>query len=347
VLAKNSNRMTFLRKLIGLFGTSVSQGSQPSSVSFGESLASQFVILTTTSGVYWFGMTPNHYLLRPLRFPWLVTVPLAHQFSSSVSPNICQAKLSETNISAQKSLYKATTMAPFSVLDQQYQTFSNDNFTCPLKYELDAMESEPTMRVTFRTDPTIMNPDAEYYTCHDILTKWFSSDELLQIKSRAKGFSTILRRSKRVEETCLTMAHRKTSLMLKSDYKALVKLSPSTPDQDLHQWCSHNDGRRGLERFSSRDYCCFRRKDVIATRTMVLEEQARQHCQGHFNEEMLANVSREASRRARSFALFFGEADSLEAREVGPAHRRAPPRKRSRTIEVSSAAAWYYKILLR
>ena len=244
-------------------------------------------------------------------------------------------------------------MAPL-VIEQHCNVFSNDNFTFPLKYELDAMEvstepAQPSRKVGFVEEPSILNPDTEYYSDEDIAIRWFSPMELIQIKKSAKDFSTLLRRSKRSEETCLTMAHRKTTLMLKSDFKALVKLSPTTPDKDLHSWCTNNDGRRGLERFSSRDYCCFRRKDVIATRTAVFEEQARQCAKGLRDDEIIAKAARETSRRARSFALFFGEADSLEARGEtantkklphDPPERRAPPRKRSRiSIEIRPAAA--------
>lgn len=237
---------------------------------------------------------------------------------------------------------------------QSCNVFSNRNFTYPLKYELDAMDVKdvqyvPIKRVSFLPKLHILNPEKEYYSDEDIVERWFSPVELQSIKRDAKDFSTILRRSTRSKETCLTMAHRKTTLMLKGDLKALVRLSPSTPDQDIVQWCSVDDGRRGLERFSSRDYCCFRRKDVGTTRTKVLAEQTSQREMGIVDDVAIARVARESSRRARSFALFFGEADLQSAKrsQMTPLkvsrdlpERRLPPRKRSRlNLDIAPAAA--------
>jgi hypothetical protein len=110
-------------------------------------------------------------------------------------------------------------------------------------------------RVRFNFEKRCLDPVSKYYDDNDIVAKWYTANDLLFIKENAKNQSATIRRSGPSEECRLTMAYRKTSLMLAGDFKELVKLPTSSPDQDLRQWCSWNDGRRGLERFSSREYC--------------------------------------------------------------------------------------------
>jgi hypothetical protein len=220
----------------------------------------------------------------------------------------------------------------------------------PMKVELDAAiwdaaraKNVPT--VQFRMDVEIVNPFTEYYTDDDIATKWFLPDELFDIKQRAKEESCEIRKATKGQETSLCVAHRKTSLMLKSDFKSLIKLSPTTPDEDLTEWCSADDGRRGLERFASRDYAALRRNDIFNTRTAVMEAYARQQSLFIKDPEAIAIIARDASRRARTFARFFAAADAGAAKtpdepirrlpprchsEVRTISRRAPPRKRSK-----------------
>lgn len=243
-------------------------------------------------------------------------------------------------------------MAPL-LIQSSYHDSSEDVFSLwPLKMELDATVATNQCRlpaIRFDDMDDIINPSPEYYNDDDIRIKWYTMDELQQIKQQAKDFSNSIRQTSSSEDTCLCTAHRKTSLMLKSDFKSLVKLSQTTPDQDLSEWCSYEDGRRGLERFSSRDYAAFRRSDINLTRTSVIEEFERQRSMLFFDEEAVANHAREASRRARTFARFFAEADAGASRktqqqylspirpipsrslsELRPVPRRLPPRKRSK-----------------
>ena len=244
-------------------------------------------------------------------------------------------------------------MAPL-LIQSSYHDSSEDVFSLwPLKMELDATVATSEFRappaIRFDNMDDIINPMPEYYSDDDIRIRWYTMDELQQIKQQAKEYSSTIRQSNSSQVSCLCSAHRKTSLMLKSDFKSLVKLSQTTPDQDLSEWCSFEDGRRGLERFSSRDYAAFRRSDINLTRTSVIEEFARQRTMLFFDYEAVANHARDASRRARTFARFFAEADagaskktqrddippvrttpSRSVSELRPASRRLPPRKRSK-----------------
>lgn len=243
-------------------------------------------------------------------------------------------------------------MAPL-LIQPSYHDSSEDVFSLwPLKLELDrtfAINEFRAPAIRFDDEDDIINPSPEYYSDDDISVKWYTMDELQQIKQQAKEYSNTIRQSSSSEDTCLCTAHRKTSLMLKSDFKSLVKLSQTTPDQDLSEWCSYDDGRRGLERFSSRDYAAFRRSDINMTRTAVIEEFTRQQTMVFFDDEAVANIARDASRRARTFARFFAAADAGASRQsqhndVPPVRptparsvsdrravpRRLPPRKRSK-----------------
>jgi hypothetical protein len=176
-----------------------------------------------------------------------------------------------------------------------------------------------------------LDPADKFYDNADIDAKWFTADDLHLIKENAKSQSATIRRSGPPESCVLTMAYRKTSLMLAGDFKELVKLPTTSPDHDLRQWCASNDGRRGLERFSSREYCNTRRADILRTREAVLAAQDRQTESGQKDDEIIAKASREATRRARTFALFMGEADSKQqTRPLENGSRVAPSRKRSK-----------------
>jgi hypothetical protein len=217
-----------------------------------------------------------------------------------------------------------------------HHAFCNERFAGPLKLELETLETvrleQPKRRVRFDRDKKVINPEGGYYTDEDVRIKWWGFEELDDIKRGAKETSLVLRKTLAGRECSLTMAHRKTSLILASDFKALIRLSPSTPDKDLQGWCSFNDGRRGLERFSSKDYSCLRRQDITNTRESVMDEQLRQKETMKYDPVAIARVARETSRRARTFALFFGEADAKERLAIREPtfERRAPPRKRSK-----------------
>lgn len=225
-------------------------------------------------------------------------------------------------------------MAPLIERPQHDHAFSTSRFSLPMREELPEATTTPRKkRVQFVQQKTIINTDQEFYDATDIEIKWWTSGELIAIRSSVKETVVALRGGKERTDSCLAMAHHKTTLMLSSDFKALMKLSPTTPEQDLYRWSSHADGRRGLERFVSRDYCCFRRRDIASTRSGVFKEQIRQKQLGICEPELISKLAREASRRARSFSLFMGEADALAAgtAKKAPPTRRAPPRKRSKT----------------
>jgi hypothetical protein len=228
-------------------------------------------------------------------------------------------------------------MAPLLLdihVDLSDDVFSSEHFALPLKRELESAVRVPRRRgtaiVRFRdlSSPEVINPRPEYYDDSDVEIKWFVPQELQQIRHGAKVQSTELRRSDQNQDCYLCLAHRKTSLMLKSDFKNLIKLTPSTPDQDLTKWCAHDDGRRGLERFASRDYNVLRRNDITNTRSSVLNEQYIQREQGAACQEKIAKAAREASRRARTFARFIAVADANEAKRAAQQEqeRKAPPR---------------------
>ena len=229
-------------------------------------------------------------------------------------------------------------MAPLIVENPENDAFSASRFSLPMRSQLMEQEScQPKRRRKLKFGGhVVINRDPEYYDEDDVAIKWWTSEELQVIRQDAKAIAEDLRgKSASNPSSCyISLAHRKTSLMLASDFKSLMKLSRSTPDQDLHQWCSWNDGRRGLERFSSQNYWCFRRRDIASFRKGVIEEMMRQKEAGISDPEIIGKLAREASRRPRTFALFLGGADALEASciqdEPVPV-RRAPPRKRSKT----------------
>ena len=268
------------------------------------------------------GISPLLYEVRPFPFP-----PLGFHF--------------HPNFIGDTPLHRIHTpdpaMAPLLVTPEDScdgDGCFNEHFLRSLRIQPDPAGSpaKSRKRVRFSFERRCLEPAERFYTPQDIEAKWFTGDELVDIKERAKGQSAAIRRAGPPEACSLTMAYRKTSLMLAGDFQALVKLPTTSPDQDLRHWCAHNDGRRGLERFASREYCCLRRADITKTREVALAEQRRQRECGQFDEELLAKLSREASRRARTFALFVGEADSKQTRPLENA-RKAPPRKRSR-IEI-------------
>jgi hypothetical protein len=186
-------------------------------------------------------------------------------------------------------------------------------------------------RVRFSFEKRCLDPVDKFYDDADVEAKWFTANDLYLIKENAKHQSATIRRSGPPESCVLTMAYRKTSLMLAGDFKELVKLPTTSPDHDLREWCACNDGRRGLERFSSREYCNTRRGDIMRTREAVLAEQDRQAESDQKDDELIAKASREATRRARTFALFMGEADSKQqTRPLEFEHRVTPSRKRSK-----------------
>lgn len=230
--------------------------------------------------------------------------------------------------------------------------FAPERFSRPLKLELEATLREPLhcsssswqddacidfsrrkRRIRFDLSTSTINPDPEYYSEEEMTQKWFTALELRSFKVRAKELSNALRKSnKSQDQRTITIAHRKTTLMLKSDFKALTKLSLSTPDLDITRWCLFSDGRRGLERFASRDYAAIRQSDVRATRDAVLAEHARQILSDSYDDEAVAKAAREVSRRARTFSRFFGAADANVANREENTQRRNLARCHSEAV---------------
>lgn len=249
--------------------------------------------------------------------------------------------------------------------------FNAARFTIPLQMELDAAMASGTSfiqpkkkqpweshgrrrKIRFSPNLTIVNPSKEYFTDEDVKLKWLAASDLRQLKVGAKELSNRLRKSPRsLDQKTISIAHRKTTLMLKADFKALTKLSSSTPDEDLVRWCQSSDGRRGLERFSSRDYAAFRQIDIGKVRAAVRDECARQKESGIFDPEAIAAAAQQHSRRARTFARFLGAADASTAvhqrdsegrRALTRCHSEAAPpqrgnlsRKKSKTFHQADA----------
>lgn len=208
---------------------------------------------------------------------------------------------------------------------------------------LDPLRSKPALEMTFLPSSSCISApcsrrqvgfsgskiinegEAEAMSYDEMEARWWTQDDLEDIKQAAKALSLQLRRNAKDKGCYVESAHKKTSLMLANNFKELVKLSTSSPDQDLRHWCARNDGRRGLERFASKEYGRSRKDDVIYTRNTVFEEQSRQRENKNFDAELIAKVSKEKSRRARTFALFMGEAD---AQAVGGSVRGSAKRSK-------------------
>ena len=192
---------------------------------------------------------------------------------------------------------------------------------------------------------TIINQGSEETICDsEIQQRWWTPDDLDEIKRRAKEMSIRLRQQAKEKGCYIGMAHKKTSLMLTNNFPELVKLSPSSPDQDLRHWCARSDGRRGLERFASREYGICRKDDVLDARDAVFQEQERQRSSSEpsskvpLDPEAMAKVSKEKSRRSRTFSLFMGEADAQAAARMVAQEERCEQQKQPSSSKRSKAA---------
>jgi len=83
--------------------------------------------------------------------------------------------------------------------------------------------------------------------------------------------------------------------------------------QSLIQYCRTND-IRGLERWLCRTYAVSRAKGLSDSKHAVLLEQARQFLAHEQDEEAIARVAQEASRKGRAFAALLGQADAAAAK---------------------------------
>jgi len=144
--------------------------------------------------------------------------------------------------------------------------------------------------------------------------KWWTRNDLGMNKLLIRKIGYAIRKNRRKQKgICpLAMGHHKTKLVLKSDFRRLVKLPLTTPEKDLQRWCAHNDGRRGLERIASKEYNATQVKDHIDIQKMVFKEQKLQQKLNIYDPERIAAICKEISKRSRTFANYMGTADALE-----------------------------------
>ena len=201
-------------------------------------------------------------------------------------------------------------------------------------------------RVSFAGQKIINEGAYEVITEEEMEIRWWSQEDLDNIKKAAKEMSLKLRKLAKEKGCYVETAHKKTSLMLTNSFQELVKMSASSPDQDLRHWCVRSDGRRGLERFACREYGNTRKDDVISTRMAVFAEQDRQRKNNTYVPENIAKVSKAHSRRSRTFSLFMGEADAQSTRSVtrtsstkrvkGSHSSHQPKQKQQRRVQSTS-----------
>lgn len=193
--------------------------------------------------------------------------------------------------------------------------FKYDSFTDALKFEIDDISVPRCPEVRFQTDQkVIMNPEMEFFDEEDTRIRWYSNEDLNSFRRNAKVAAAALR--KESSQGCnVTLAHWKTALIVAAEFQTLVKLSKTSPDEDLFDWCFHNDGRRGLERLACKDYAVRRRLDMRFLLSSVMEEQHKQRAQNIRDPAAIALVSRFLSRRSRCFAAFMGGADAACVRQ--------------------------------
>ena len=168
--------------------------------------------------------------------------------------------------------------------------------------------------IRFDDSDAVIENNSEPLSKSTIESLWWTPEELLRMKKTAKDLSCVVRKIAEDRGCSVAKAFTKTSLMLSSDMKSLVQLTPTTPEQDLFRWCCKLDGRRGLERFASNEFARARRQELINYRAAVILEQERQRDLNESNADLIAKAAREESRRSRTFALYMGEADAMAAK---------------------------------
>jgi len=194
-----------------------------------------------------------------------------------------------------------------------------DHFAVPLHEELKDIARLPR-NVSFADNVEVFEFDDEN---DDDDNTWWTMTELNESRLQARSLAC-----SRAQDTThpshsrvllLELSYRKTTLILDSDFASLLKLSASTPDQDLRLWQKCN--LRGLERFVSAEYGLGRCKDVVRTRRAVFRVQSA-HAGAPDLAERIATRCREETRRARTFALFLGEADASRLDVIPTGGRR-------------------------
>lgn len=213
-------------------------------------------------------------------------------------------------------------------VDRRYQRRGATDFSFPAPTDSRWSNATSKRRVSFAGTKVINEGADEVITEEEMQIRWWSQDDLEMIKKCAKEMSLKLRKLAKERGCYVETAHKKTSLMLTNSFQELVKMTPSSPDQDLRHWCARSDGRRGLERFACRDFGNSRKEDVLGTRKAVFDEQDRQRRKQTYNPDNIAKVCKAHSRRSRTFSLFMGEADAQSANDLSSA---ASTSSRSRT----------------
>jgi len=209
-------------------------------------------------------------------------------------------------------------MAPF-VTSENFCHNARDECGCDLFSNEAVLSDSQTMEIKNRNlhcvrfqsaKPKVLNPGNESFSKEESPFRWWSAEELQKIRKSVKALCARIRRNDKCQDYELITAHHKITLILASDFRSLMKMSRSLPNQDLSIWCSHDDGRRGLERFVSQVYSSFRMHDIVETRKAVLREQVRRRRKGVYDPDTFAELCQRASRRARSFAQFMAGADA-------------------------------------
>mmetsp|Transcript_27147 Transcript_27147/g.63057 ORF Transcript_27147/g.63057 Transcript_27147/m.63057 type:complete len:305 (+) Transcript_27147:168-1082(+) len=138
---------------------------------------------------------------------------------------------------------------------------------------------------------------------------WWQKDEYEQVKASAKAKCRELRkRNKNTVKTCIANAYEQACAVANSN---LELDDPIRPDSSLVGWCVNAESPRGLERWSSKLHGFLRGKHVSEVKHAVLLEQARQFLAAQRDQDEIARVAQEASKRARAFAQLLGQADAL------------------------------------
>jgi len=212
------------------------------------------------------------------------------------------------------------------------------------QFFLNQMVQQRTMkkRVCFSNNIEMIQNPIDCLTLEDISQIWWNREELALFKVASKNFSRELRKggdgiSSKDTTYPLVMAQKKTSLMMNSDFKSLLKLTLKRPDEDLQSWCVSNDGRRGLERFICKENAIRQRNGIIKIRRSVFAMQQKLRTENSsWNVEKLAESSRVVSRRTRTLAHYMGSADAHAAHSLCYEQRPCKMRKVTHNNNITS-----------
>jgi len=169
---------------------------------------------------------------------------------------------------------------------------------------------------------------------------WYSDEDIEAIRKYSKEMSLLIRRRSKVEgrccvnELCKKIFAKNNNIdgddqECNDDDDGTTTISSSSSShsclvQDLASWCKHEDGRRGLERFASKEYNLRRRRNINHHRSSILMEQERQkkmrssllNKEEENTEWKIAKISQELSKGFLMFANCIAKADEVEARSI-------------------------------